>query len=129
MTIVVDTSILIDHLRGDPRAHSFLRHAFQSNDQRVVASVMTRVEVLVGSQSSEEQATRRLLGLFEWVPIDETIADRAGEFGRRFLRSHPGVDPVDLVIAATVEQLDAELWTRNIKHFPMFEELLDPYNT
>jgi predicted nucleic acid-binding protein len=128
VTIVVDTSILIDHLRGDSRAHVLLRNAFQSERRRVVASVMTKVEVVAGIRSSEEEATQRLLELFEWIPVDEAIADRAGQLGRRFLRSHPGVDPVDFVIAATVEQLDAELWTRNLKHFPMFEELLDPYD-
>lgn len=47
--------------------------------------------------------------------------------GRRYLCSHPGVDPVDLVIAATVEQLGAELWTRNLRHFPMVAGLRDPY--
>jgi predicted nucleic acid-binding protein len=89
---------------------------------------MTKVEVVAGIRSGEEQVTEQLLDLFEWIPVDESIADRAGQLGRHFLRSHPGVDPVDFVIAATVEQLEAELWTRNLKHFPMFEELLDPYD-
>ncbi len=88
---------------------------------------MTRVEVLTGMRPSEELPTHRLLRLFEWVPVDRRIADRAGELGRRYLGSHPGVDPVDLVIAATVELLGAELWTRNLKHFPMVPGLRDPY--
>jgi hypothetical protein len=126
VTAAVDTSILIDHLRGDPRAHALLARAFQSG-RRLVASVLTRVEVLTGMRPGEEAATRRLLALFVWIPVDEAIADRAGELGRQYLRSHPGVDPVDLVIAATVERLGTELWTGNLEHFPMLVQVRDPY--
>jgi len=88
---------------------------------------MTRVEVLAGMRASEKTATYGLLSLFEWIPVDEAVADRAGRTARQYLRSHPGVDPVDFVIAATAEAMDAELWTRNQKHFPMLPDLTDPY--
>ncbi len=129
MTVVVDTSILIDHLRGDPRAHNLLVRAFQDEHQRLVASVMTKVEVLAGMRTDEEATTRRLLALFEWMPVDDATAERAGELAHRYLRSHPGVDPVDFVIAATVEGLGAELWTCNLKHYPMLSRVRDPYGT
>lgn len=126
--IVVDTSILIDHLRRDPRAHALLSRAFERRE-RLVASVLTKVEVLAGVRPGEEVATTQLLSLFEWVPVSEDLADHAGELARNYFRSHPGVDAVDFVIAATVEHLHAALWTRNRKHFPMFPELADPYAT
>lgn len=126
--IVADTSILIDHLRGDPRAHVILKGAFERHE-RLAASVLTKVEVLAGVRPGEEVATHQLFSVFEWVPVDEVLADRAGELARHHLRSHPGVDPVDFVIAATVEHLHATLWTRNRKHFPMFPDLADPYAT
>jgi predicted nucleic acid-binding protein len=124
--IVVDTSILIDHLRGDERARNALSEALQSRE-RLHGSVMTKVEVLAGMRDREEKKTRRLLNLMDWVPVTDSIAERAGELARAYLRSHPGVDPVDYVIAATTEQLGAELWTRNSKHFPMFANLPNPY--
>lgn len=37
------------------------------------------------------------------------------------------MDPADLAIAATTIALEAELYTRNVKHFPMFEGLSAPY--
>lgn len=128
MTIVVDTSILIDHLRGDPRARTVLAQSLRSH-QRVVASVLTRAEVLAGMRSGEEAATYQLLSLFEWLTVNEPLAERAGDLARRHLRSYPGVDLVDFVIAATAEQLGAELWTRNIKHFPMLQQVRNPYET
>jgi predicted nucleic acid-binding protein len=55
------------------------------------------------------------------------MSERAGMLANRYLRSHPGVDPVDYVVAATAQHLGAELWTRNLKHFPMFPGLSTPY--
>lgn len=125
MTVVVDTSILVDHLRGDARAVRLLQNGL--NVERVVASVMTKVEVLAGVRLGEEAATAALLALIEWIPVDQPIADRAGELARQYLRSHPGVDSVDFVIAATAEQNGGRLWTRNRKHFPTLGSLPDPY--
>ncbi len=126
MTILVDTSVLIDHLRGDDAAREALRDAV-ADGERLAASVLTRVEVLAGMRSSEEPATRRLLGSLDWIDVDNDLAERAGTLANRFLRSHPGIDPIDFVIAATAERLEARLWTRNVRHFPMFPDLTAPY--
>jgi predicted nucleic acid-binding protein len=126
MTIVVDTSVLIDHLRGDERAHRALRSAADQG-QRLVASVVTKVEILAGMRAEEEPKTRSLMRVLDWIPVDDGIAEQAGQLANRFLRSHPGVDPVDYIIAATTRTLDAALWTRNIKHFPMIADLSPPY--
>lgn len=104
MTIVVDTSVLIDHLRGNEHAGAALQRAL---DERLVASVLTKVEVLAGMRPAEEWRTRRLLDMLEWIEVDADLADRAGMLANRYLRTHPGVDPVDYVIAATAERLDA----------------------
>ncbi|MPZ91965.1 MAG: PIN domain-containing protein [Actinobacteria bacterium] len=124
--IVVDTSVLIDHLRADPRAHAALSGALRARE-RLHGSTMTKVEVLAGMRDEEEEETRRLLNLLDWVPVTDPIAELAGELARAHLSSHPGIDPVDYVIAATCEHLGAKLWTRNSKHFPMLGDLPDPY--
>lgn len=126
MTIVVDTSVLIDHLRGDVATTAALRQA-SSAGERLVASVLTKVEILAGMRPAEKEPTRRLLGALDLVDVDDDISERAGTLANRFLRSHPGVDLVDYVIAGTVQRLDAQLWTRNVKHFPMFPDLTAPY--
>lgn len=78
-------------------------------------------------RTEEEAATRRLLDIFEWIPVDRIIAERAGDIARRYLPAYPGIDLVDFAIAATAEILGAELWTRNIKHFPMLQDVRDPF--
>ena len=126
MTILVDTSVLIDHLRGVGPSRTALESAIASGE-RLACSVLTRVEVLAGMRPAEEAATRRLLDALEWCEVDVETADRAGALANRYLKSHPGVDPVDYVIAATAELLDATLWTKNVKHFPMIAGLKAPY--
>ena len=126
MRIVVDTSILIDHLRGVPEAKSIMVDAAKRGDT-LCASVLTRVEVLAGMRAAEEVATRRLFAALEWVDVSESLAELAGLLARQYLRSHPNVDSVDYVIAATAQALDASLWTKNVKHFPMIQSLRAPY--
>ena len=126
MTVVVDTSVLIEVLRGDERAQALLTTAI-ADGERIVGSVLSRVEVLAGMRPHEERETRHLFDSLEWLVVDADLADRAGELASSYVRSHPGIDPVDYVIAATAERLDAALWTHNLKHFPMFPGLQRPY--
>lgn len=78
-------------------------------------------------RASEKSSTRALLAVFEWIDVTEEIADAAGALARRYRASHSGIDIADYLIAATATLSAAELWTRNVKHFPMFEGLKPPY--
>lgn len=126
MTVVIDTSVIIDHLRGNEPARRLLAEGFSSN-QRLAGTVLAKIEVLAGVRTGEEQATEGLLSQIEWIDVDEALADSAGALAMRWLRSQPGVEVVDYVTAATVMRLEAELWTRNVKHFPMIPGLTAPY--
>jgi predicted nucleic acid-binding protein len=126
MVIVPDTSVLIDQLRRRDGAPEAIDEAFGRGDD-VVASVISKVELLTGMRTHERRATRQLFELINWIPVDDGIAELAGEYGRLYRRSHQGIDAGDLVVAATAFSLRAELWTRNLKHFPMFPDLAAPY--
>lgn len=125
MSVVVDTSVLIDVLRGDPAAADTLRAA--RTEGPLHASEATRLEVLAGMRSGEEDVTLGLLGALTWHPLDARTAEAAGELGRRWLPGDRGIDSVDLAIAATAMLLGAQLLTRNVTHFPMFDGLSAPY--
>lgn len=123
MSIVLDTSVLIDHLRGSASATEYLA----SLDGRPSCSEISRIEVIQGLRSSERRKAESLFTLIAWVPVNESVARRAGELGRRWRRSHPGIGVADLAIAATAEEIGVGLATRNLKHFPMFKGLRVPY--
>jgi predicted nucleic acid-binding protein len=123
LSIVLDTSVLVDHLRGSDPATEYLARL----DSRPFCSEISRIEVIQGLRSSERRTADRLFALIAWVPVSESVALRAGDLGRRWRRSHPGIGVADLAIAATAEEIGADLATRNLKHFPMFEDLRAPY--
>jgi len=125
MTVVVDTSVLLDVLRGHREAAHALQEARATGPLH--ASELTRLEVLAGMRPAEEAATRDFLQAFVWHPLDEHRAEVAGELGRRWVPGNRGIDAADLAIAATAISLDAELYTKNVKHFPMFPRLAAPY--
>ncbi len=119
---LVDTSVLVDVLRGRPAATSW----WEATDDPQ-ASEVTRVEVLQGMRSSERLVTYELLAEVRWHPVDTAVAERAGELGRSFRRSHGGIDVADLCIAATAQLRALEPATLNVRHFPMFAGLRPPY--
>jgi len=126
VTVLVDTSVFVDHLRGRVEARDALA-AVRREGHQVVASVLTRAELLGGMRSPEKGRTRALFLAVGWIDVDRAIADRAGELARSYRRSHSGIDLVDYVIAATAELSGAALLTRNVKHFPMIDGLVAPY--
>ncbi len=123
MTRVLDTAVLIDLLRGDQAAVEFVAGL----DAVPLCSEITRIETLRGLRSAERGAAAALLAEIDWVPVDERVATRAGELGRTWRQSHPGIDTADLAIAATAELSGRTLATTNLKHFPMFAGLERPY--
>jgi predicted nucleic acid-binding protein len=88
---------------------------------------MVRFEVLAGARPPELAAISSLLEACLDGPVDRLVAERASELARRYARSNTGIDPIDYVVAATAQLLDATLLTRNVKHFPMFARLRPPY--
>ena len=117
---LLDSTVLIAHLRGAPEATELL--ASTSRSERLV-SVLSRVEIEGGMRSGERADVARLFGIVSLVPVSDAVARLAGEHLRRFRRSHQGIDVVDYVIAASAEVHEAELATLDVKHFPMVKGL------
>lgn len=77
-------------------------------------------------RDDESKVVASLLDRLFWLDTTSDLADRAGEFGRRYGRSH-GLDVVDAIVAAAAEFLSADLATVNVRDFPMFPGLTRPY--
>jgi predicted nucleic acid-binding protein len=123
--IVVDTDVLIAHLRGVDAAHAWLRDA-RLRDELAV-SVLSITELTGGMRSAERGDVWRLLSAFRAEPVTEVVARRAGELTRQYHRSHSHIGIADYLIAATAERLSADLATLNVRHFPMFAGLKPPF--
>lgn len=113
--LVVDTSILIDHLR-DGRAW---RNIVSQIDQETELYIPTIVifELFSGRSTQEPsmaQEVRRLIGLFQKIELTQTIAKRAGEFYRDMTKK---LDVPDYIIAASAFDIGGTVVTLNKKHF------------
>jgi predicted nucleic acid-binding protein len=124
--VVIDSSVLIDHLRGDERARDVLRERAMAGDE-LWGVVIARAEVLAGMRASERRRTELLLDQLRWLDIDVELADAAGSLARSVRRSHPGMQLADCLIAAGTTQLGANLLTQNVRHFPMIPGLTPAY--
>jgi len=122
MIDLVDSAVLIDYLRGSRDAQSVV----DASDE-LVASELTRYEILVGVRVGEEDFTEDVLALPAWVDVDEAIARRAADLAREYRSSFSGIEDADYLIAATAIDLDARLLTTNVRHFPMFPDLRPAY--
>lgn len=123
--ILVDTDVLIAHLRGREPARAWLRQARAEGPLSV--SVVSIAELTGGMRSTERREVWRLLSILRAEPVTELIGRRAGELMRSYHRSHRGIGIADYLIAATAEHRGAELATLNVRHFPMFPDLEPPF--
>lgn len=124
--MVVDSSVLIDHLRGYMPARDVLNGRVAQGDE-LWGVVIARAEVLAGMRDREQPRTLELLDQLRWLEIDVELADAAGALARTFWRSHPGLQLADCLIAAGTERLGATLLTQNVRHFPMLPGLTQAY--
>ena len=122
MIDLVDSAVLIDYLRGRDEARAVL----EASDE-IVASEITRYEVLAGIRPGEESRTEDVLALPAWIDVDEGISRRAADLARQYRLSFSGIEDADYLIAATALDLEARLLTTNVRHFPMLTGLEAAY--
>jgi predicted nucleic acid-binding protein len=101
--ILVDSDVLVDHLRGHRR--------LVVGDDHVHVSAVTRAELFSG-RGVEERRIRRLLEPMTDLPVDAAVAERAGRLRRGGSMRLP-----DALIAATALQHRLTLVTRNTRDF------------
>ena len=123
---LLDTTVAIDHLRGDEAAIDLLRDLVE-NEETLAASEVVRFELVAGVRDDELPALEQFFSAVSWVPVGEDVARAAGELARRHRRTHSGIDDADYLIAATALLLEADLLTTNVRHFPMLPGLALPY--
>lgn len=114
-TVLVDTDILIDFLRGEDSAKEFLLSII--NDLSICCSVITVAELYAGMRDHEREKTINLIDSLTIMEVTREIAEKAG----RYKNSHKGhsLELDDCLIAATAFINNSVLATGNDKYYPM----------
>ncbi len=124
--ILVDSDVLIEHLRGNTAARDWLVRSRQSAGPLAI-SVVSLTEVAGGMRSPERREVMRLLGSMQRFEVSQQVAWRAATLMGEYRRSHSGIGLGDYLIAATALTEGLELATLNVRHFPMFPGLTPPF--
>ena len=106
---LLDSVVLIDHLRGIAPATRWLRKLRESE---AVLSVITRSEVLCGGTEEEAAAAFELCGQFQCLPLTEGEATKAAELRREYGWRLP-----DALQAACAIRNGLKLVTRDARAF------------
>jgi predicted nucleic acid-binding protein len=119
---LLDTTILIDILRGNANTAEFIDTAL-ADDTPLFVSAISAMELVVGCRNRiEVDKAERLLSSFTLLHLHPTESRRAYELLLSYNKSH-GLAIPDALIAATAIVQKLELASDNIRHFGMIPDL------
>ncbi len=122
MTVLVDSDVLIEVSRGRDESILSKWADLSRSDALILFSPVNEAELWAGARPSEHDRLEELFDALVCAPADAAVGRRAGDYPRRYHKSH-NVELGDALIAATAVASGAMLWTRNRKHYPMKEVL------
>jgi tRNA(fMet)-specific endonuclease VapC len=124
-TVLLDTSVIFDHLNGRNGRTEFLSDLIEQGYSLGCCPV-NFTEVYAGLRPGEEVLTRRFLDSLEFFPVTAGVAARAGLLRRDWRQKGHTLSYTDVTIAAVALAYDLPLLTDNQRHFPMPELKLYP---
>jgi predicted nucleic acid-binding protein len=120
VTVVVDSDVLIEVTRARDAAIVAKWIDLSESDALVLFSPVTAAELWAGARPPEYPKLEALFEALVCVPAEASIGRRAGEYLRRYRKSH-AVELGDAMVAAAAVASRGRLWTHNRKHYPMPE--------
>lgn len=122
--VVLDTSIIIDHLRQTGTKASYLEKLLKKDKRQSLAiSVISIQELYEGQSTKDKHKEEKLLATISplrILPYTFEVAQKAGEIGRDL--DHP-IELADCAIAASAIIYGYQLLTLDKKHFQGIKEL------
>ncbi|OGM14572.1 hypothetical protein A3D84_05695 [Candidatus Woesebacteria bacterium RIFCSPHIGHO2_02_FULL_42_20] len=115
MNIIIDTSILIDKLRGGKKWDEFFESV--DSDSKLFLPTIVVFELFLGSSSRRSNVEKKINNFkkyFQQVDLSWDIAKRAAEIYRDQTKD---IEAADCIIAATAFSLGGTVLTINKKHF------------
>lgn len=122
--VLLDTTVLIDLMRGRPEAGRRLRALREAGDIPYVCALSIE-ETVRGLLPGEEDRARSLFAGLRIAPIEESEGWRAGAWRREVAARGRTLAQADCLIAAAAASVRARVATGNPKDFPMRELVVE----
>ncbi|HKC24937.1 MAG TPA: type II toxin-antitoxin system VapC family toxin [Thermoanaerobaculia bacterium] len=119
-TYLLDTSVLIDTLRGRGERPALLRRLLEGGHLLACCAINV-AELVAGMRPRERAPTMKLLDSLEHYDITRSVAERAGTLRQEWARRGRTLTIADLLIASIALEHRLVLVTDNVKDFPMPE--------
>ena len=128
MNYILDTSAIIDILRGKEAAERFISEHI---DDTFSTSCICEAEVAEGVYREKkediparrEQMKKVFSSFYRVLPFDSDQANIAGRIRAELGRAGTMIDDLDILIAAAAVNLQASIVTKNPKHFSRVKNL------
>ena len=121
--MLFDTDVLIEYLRGKDEAKDYI----DSVKDTIYMSSITMAELYAGvRKGNESKKLEAFIETFEVISLNKNIAKTGGLYRNQYKPSH-GTGLADALIAATAKEINAHVITFNTKHFPMLNNVTQPY--
>jgi predicted nucleic acid-binding protein len=126
MYLILDSTFVIDHLRGDPGARERWQRMFEEGDQPVVTEVVV-CEVRTGLRQADQGLLDRLLVPTEFVQPGRETAMLAGQWRAEVRDGGRTLGLPDALIAAAAFHLGGGVVTRNARDFTLTPVRVETY--
>lgn len=126
MAVLLDTTFVIDHLRGQPDAVERLRRLVDGGDLLFVNEVVV-CEAWASARDPADRDLTVLLRFLEFVQPGPDVAQRAGRWRAEARARGQTLAATDALIAAAAVSLDAAVLTRNVRDFAVTPARVETY--
>ncbi len=117
MLALLDTTVLIDYLRGKPAVERVA--AMLARGDTLCTSPINVEEIIRGLRAPEAAAVEQLFDGLRVVRLGRAEGRQAGEWRHEFAAKGITLSQADCLIAAAAQAASAVLATGNPRHFPM----------
>lgn len=121
-SVIIDTDIAIDFLRGRAYAKDLMHQSWEEN--LAFLSILSVYELYAGMKEKEREDTENFISACNIALITPEIALEAGKLYRHYRGKGITLTTTDCLIFATAQVNKHKIATKNITHYPKKEIIL-----
>ena len=123
-TVLVDTDIAIDFLRGLDYARELMTKLWKGNG--ACLSILSVYELYAGMRDKEREDTENFIDACDIEPLTIEVSKKAGDLFKKYRKDGLTLTSIDCLILGTAIVRGHKIATRNKEHFPDKKMLLLP---